>query len=317
MLSYCNTSPTTGLAVRQAGVEDVNNALRSSWLSFSHLIFHLHSTPLSSLSGAPWTWAREIYRQHRERPAGRCAPHSLTKKGPMPVWRPPPGLPEREWTSVNKRQTYTNTPAAIGPTQREECVGDAKQQQQQQGELHARVPLFHPFRGGTVAGGGLKGWAVDKNVNCRRVTAGPGPASMGVNESPSPHIAINTYSTNRQEAAMGKSPNQHFKTTPQQRHQSARIVTCLSALMSSTLQCVFQTASFPLTNVEWCMTSSLTRWGGGRRGEHAERIGRESEVLTAIYSEHARVNSKTMIRRASSFCDLSLNRKLHFHLTFY
>lgn len=142
---------------------------------------------------------------------------------------------------------------------------------------------------------------------CRGVTAGPGPASMDVNESPSPHIAINTYSTNRQEAAMGKSPNQHFKTTPQQRHQSARIVTCLSALMSSTLQCVFQTASFPLTKTEWRMTSSLTRWGGGRRGEHAERIGWGSEVLTAIYSQHARMNSKTMIRRASSSCDLNLN----------
>lgn len=42
---------------------------------------------------------------------------------------------------MNKRQTYTNTPAAIGPSQGEECVGDAKQQQQQ-GDLHARVSPF-------------------------------------------------------------------------------------------------------------------------------------------------------------------------------
>lgn len=68
----------------------------------------------------------------------------IDKKGLMPVWRPRLGLPECERTSVNKRQTYTNTPAAIGPSQGEECVGDAKQQQQQ-GELQARVPLFHSF----------------------------------------------------------------------------------------------------------------------------------------------------------------------------
>ena len=32
----------------------------------------------------------------------------------MPVWSPPPGLPECEWTLVNKTQTYTDAPAAIG-----------------------------------------------------------------------------------------------------------------------------------------------------------------------------------------------------------
>ncbi len=109
--------------------------------------------------------------------------------------------------------------------------------------------LLRLSRGGIAAGGGLKGWVVDKNC-CRGVTASSAPASVDVNESPSPHIAINTYSTNRQEAAIGKSPNQHFKTTPLQRHQSACIVVCLSALMDQTLQCVFQTASFPLTKVE-------------------------------------------------------------------
>lgn len=40
----------------------------------------------------------------------------IDKKGLMLVWRPPPGLPECEWTLVNKRQTYTETPAAIGPS---------------------------------------------------------------------------------------------------------------------------------------------------------------------------------------------------------
>ena len=63
----------------------------------------------------------------------------------------------------------------------------------------SHLPGFHFFtpRGGTAAGGGLKGWVVDKKTACRGVTAGPGPASMDVNESPSPHIAINTYSTNK------------------------------------------------------------------------------------------------------------------------
>lgn len=155
----------------------------------------------------------------------------IDQKGLMPVWRPPPGLPECEWTSVNKRQTYTNPPGAIGPSQGEECVGDAKQQQQQ-GEMHARVPLFHFFTNQEAPPqeGAWKDGSLTKTA-CRGVTAGPGSASMDLNESPSPHIAINTYSTNRQEVAIGKSPNQHFKTAPLQRHQSACIVICLSALM--------------------------------------------------------------------------------------
>lgn len=156
----------------------------------------------------------------------------------MPVWRPPPGLPECEWTSVNKRQAYTNSPAAIGPSRLGgECVGDAKQQQQQQGEPHARVPLLfflllYSSRGGTATGGGLettgrwqKNWPVGGSA------LAPIPASMDMNGSPSPHFTINTYSTNRQWAAVEKSPNQHFKTAALQWHQSARIVIWLSALM--------------------------------------------------------------------------------------
>lgn len=43
-------------------------------------------------------------------------------------------------------------------------MGDVKQQQQQ-GELHARVPLFHSFANHEEAlpqEGGLRGWVVDK-----------------------------------------------------------------------------------------------------------------------------------------------------------
>lgn len=160
------------------------------------------------------------------------------KKCLMPVWRPPPGLPECEWTSVNKRQAYTNSPAAIGPSRRGgECVGDAKQQQQQQGEPHARAPLlfFLPSllikkrhrhrRGLETMGRWQKNWPVGGSP------LAPVPASMDMNGSPSPRFVINTYSTNRQWAAVGKSPNQHFKTAALQWHQSARIVIWLSALM--------------------------------------------------------------------------------------
>lgn len=38
----------------------------------------LHCCPPSAVLLGPGLG--EIYRQHREKPAGRCAPHSLTKK---------------------------------------------------------------------------------------------------------------------------------------------------------------------------------------------------------------------------------------------
>lgn len=90
--------------------------------------------------------------------------------------------------SVNKRHTYTNTPAAIGPSQREECVGDAKQHQQ--GEMHARVPFLYSFTNQEEAPPQEGAWKDGGGGHCCP------QASMGENESPSPHIAINTYSTN-------------------------------------------------------------------------------------------------------------------------
>lgn len=48
---------------------------------------------------------------------------------------------------------------------------------------------------------------------------------MDLNEHPAQHFnTINTYTTKKQEATTEESSNQHFKTRPQQRHQSARIV---------------------------------------------------------------------------------------------
>lgn len=97
-----------------------------SYWTFIFPIQESHFSPLLStavfLLAAPlWCsldlhWG--IYRQRIERPAGCSALHSLEeeeeKKGLMQVWCPPPDLPECEWTSVNRRQTYTNAPAAIG-----------------------------------------------------------------------------------------------------------------------------------------------------------------------------------------------------------
>lgn len=96
-------------------------------------------------------------------------------------------------------------------------MGDVNQQQQQ-GELHARVPLFHSFANHEEAlpqEGGVKGWVVDKKNACQGVAAGPGSASVDVSGGPS---AINTYSTSRQQP-IGTSPNQHFKP---QRHKSIK-----------------------------------------------------------------------------------------------
>lgn len=88
-------------------------------------------------------------------------------------------------------------------------MGDVKQQQQQ-GELHARVPLFHSFANHEEALPQEDGSLTKKNA-CQGVTAGSGSASVDVSEGPS---AINTYSTSWQEP-IGASPNQHFKP---QRH---------------------------------------------------------------------------------------------------
>lgn len=153
----------------------------------------------------------------------------------MPVWRPPPGLPECEWTSVNKRQTYTNTPAAIGPSQGEECVGDAKQQQQQQlGDLHARVPLFHSFTNQEEAPPQEGAWKDVSLTKKRPVGGSPlAPARpqwiwMRVH----PHILqlTPTPPTGRRQQ-VGNLQISISKSTPLQRHQSEGIVICLSALM--------------------------------------------------------------------------------------
>lgn len=124
-------------------------------------------------------------------------------------------------------------PCSYRTFRREECVGDVKQQQQQ-GELHARVPLFHSFANHEEAlpqEGGLKGCVVDKKTACQGVTQW-----MRVREAPS---AINTYSTSRPEP-IGTSPNQQFKP---QHHNSiketvliyARVLLWLKLLSSQQL----------------------------------------------------------------------------------
>lgn len=119
-------------------------------------------------------------------------------------------------------------------------MGDVNQQQQQ-GDLHARAPLVHSLANHEETlpqEGGLKGWVVDKKPACQGVAAGPGSALVDVSVGPS---AINTYSTSRQEP-IGTSPNQHFKP---QRHNSikatalihARVLLWLKLLSSNSLTC--------------------------------------------------------------------------------
>lgn len=92
-------------------------SIHSSWLLFplyptiSFFTSILNCWP--SFAASQWRSSdldREIYRQLWERPVGCSAQLSLTK---MPVWLPPPGLPECEWTLVNKTQTYTHTPLQL------------------------------------------------------------------------------------------------------------------------------------------------------------------------------------------------------------
>lgn len=113
-------------------------------------------------------------------------------------------------------------------------MGDGKQQQQQQqGELHAGAPLSHSSTNQAEAAP-QEGASKDGSLTKHRPVGGSPPApaprhpaSMDVNESPSPHIAINTYSTGGQEAAMGKSPHQHFKTP--RRHKGIKVQHCKRA----------------------------------------------------------------------------------------
>lgn len=108
---------------QSSGIKHANNVL------YTHLDFYFPHFPKSSfftsilnccrpLQPSQWRSSdldREIYRQLRKKACGMLCTAFTDKKGLMPVWRPPPGLPECEWTLVNKMQTYTDTPAAIGP----------------------------------------------------------------------------------------------------------------------------------------------------------------------------------------------------------
>lgn len=120
-------------------------------------------------------------------------------------------------------------------------MGDVKQQQQQ-GELHARVPLFHSFANHEEAlpqEGALKRWVADKKPACQGVTAGPGSASVDGSEGPS---TINTYSKSRQEPK-GTSPNQHFKPKRHKSIKGASLIYAQVLLWMKLLSC--QQPRFP------------------------------------------------------------------------
>ena len=231
------------------------------------LIFHLHSKtavlPLQTL----WTWT-EASIGSVEKGLRDAARRIHWQNGLMPVWRPPPGLPVCEWTSVNKWQTYTNAPAAIGPSQRGRVCG--RRQTTTRGVACQGSSSFFffyiltPIKEAPPQEGAWKDRSLTK-------TAGPGPASMDVNEAPSPHIAINTYSTSREEAAMGEiskisiSKPRHNKGIKVHALFDAWVLLWAKVFTVSSKQLHFHSAKW---NSVW-----PHHWPG-RGGKHAERIER-------------------------------------------
>lgn len=131
---------------------------------------------------------------------------------------------------MNKRQTYTNTPAAIGPERGKSVWATPNNNNNKAGKCNAcqGPPFFLAPQQEALPQEGAwnEEWLIKENSmlgkGMRGVTSGPAQASVGVKSST--HTAINTYSANMQEAAKKKYLNQRFKTSPLQRHQSASIV---------------------------------------------------------------------------------------------
>lgn len=183
-------------------------SIHSSWLLFplypqisfftetAGLLLQLHG-------GVPQIWTEKAIGSSEK--GLWDALHSFHwQKRPDASLTPTPRSP-RMWMNFTEYEANLHRhPCSYRTLRREECVGDVKQQQQQ-GQLHARVPLFHSFANHEAAlpqEGGLKGWVVDKKMACQGVTAGPCSASVSVSEGPSTHTAINTYSTNRRQGRL-------------------------------------------------------------------------------------------------------------------
>lgn len=151
------------------------------------LIFHLHSKLLAFFCSSS-DLDREIYRLLRKKACGTLCTAFIDKKGLMPVWRPPPGLPECEWTFLNTRQTYTDTPAAIGPSGGKSVWATSNNNNNKANCM----PGFFFFTPSPIMErryhrrGAWKDGSLTKTA-CQGVTAGPGSASMDVSEGPSTH----------------------------------------------------------------------------------------------------------------------------------
>lgn len=194
---------------RDGRMPEENGWWKHCSLLFSTFIFHIQETHFSPLlSNAvilSLTCAVESMgsTQKGQQDAPRCIQRG--KKRLMQVWCPPPDLPECEWTYVNRRQTYTNAPAAIGVWRSVWATANKKQQHEGKKKSHwmPGFPLIfpHPHQSGgsSAAGGRLKGWAVDKNSPGRN--GGIHWPCIGLIGCKKSHIAINTYSTKHAEGS--------------------------------------------------------------------------------------------------------------------
>lgn len=245
---YCNALPTVGLDVHWLSVPPFMNPHLSP--PFSSAVH-----PLQLLSGAPWTWTEEsIGSAEKGLRDAVCRIH-WQKRAPMPVWRPPPGLPECEWTSVNEK-TYSNA-RCYRTFSRGKSAWAMLNSNNNQGIFLPGFKLsllLHPIKKSHKSQGGPQRMGRWQKLASQGVSASPSQASMDVSQSSSPHIAINTYSTNRQQQR-----NLPISISKTDQYKSIKV------------QCVFQTASFPHSKIKKCMTSLLTRQGGGKQGANMQK----------------------------------------------
>lgn len=198
---------------------------------------------------------------------------------------------------MNKRQTYTNAPAAIGPSQGEECVGEAKQQQQQ-GSCMPGFLFLRSFTNQEEAPLPQEGAWKDRSLTKKLPVGGSALTRPGLNGCERwvhPHTLqlTPTPPTGRRR----QWGNLQISISKPRHNKGIKVHALFNAWVlswSKLFSMSSQTASFPL----------LPKWSRGwphhwpdeeagrRRQKHKQWVwmGGSGETLTAVYSQHAQVN---------------------------
>lgn len=169
----------------------------------------------------------------------------------MPVWRPPPGLPECEWTLLNTRQTYTDTPAAIGPWGGKSVWATSNNNNNKANCM----PGFLFFTASPITRrryhrrGAWKDGSVDKKTACQGSLLAPAlPQWVWVRDRRHTLQLTPTLQTGDRDVSKSAFQNHNATIASKWRHWNMQECSnCLNICLPNSL-----------TNMEWSITSSLT-----------------------------------------------------------